>query len=94
MNLISHTAYVVCVNFLYMSCETYSLKSTPKDRFLEKLFMAVLFALRVFVRNFDTDLGLTSDKPTHYLLDHGDFNHVIRFIIGINSYFPHFIQII
>ena len=28
-----------------------SLKSTPNNRFFEKLFMAVLFTLRVFARN-------------------------------------------
>ena len=30
---------------------TYSLKSTPNDRFYEKLFMEILFTLRVFARN-------------------------------------------
>ena len=36
---------------LYISGGTYSLKSTPDDRFLWKLFMAILFTLRVFSRN-------------------------------------------
>ena len=44
-----HLCYVVCV--LYISGGTYSLKSTPNDRFFEKLFMAVLIILRVFARN-------------------------------------------
>ena len=46
MNLVSNTTYAVCVNF-----ETYSLKSTPNDRFFEKLFMAILFTVRVFATN-------------------------------------------
>ena len=50
IDLVSHTTYVVCVNFLYIIGGTYSLKSTPNDRF-EKLFMAILFILRVFARN-------------------------------------------
>ena len=33
IDLVSHTTYVVCVNF-YISGGTYSLKSTPNDRFL------------------------------------------------------------
>ena len=51
IDLVSHTTYVVCVNFLYISGGTYSLKSTPNETFFEKLFMAILFTLRVFVRN-------------------------------------------
>ena len=34
---------------------TYSLKSTPNDRFLENLFMAIGFTLRVFDRNLLRD---------------------------------------
>ena len=50
IDLVSHTTYVVCANFLYISGGTYSLKSTPNDRFFEKLFMAVFeFTLRVFL---------------------------------------------
>ena len=40
--LVSHNTYIVCVIFY-----TYRLKSTPND----KLFMAILFTLRVFGRN-------------------------------------------
>ena len=43
IDLVSHTTYVVCVNFLYISGGAYSLKSTPNDRFFEKLFLAILF---------------------------------------------------
>ena len=61
------------------------------NRFFEKLFMAILFTLRVFARNllrgnrrkntfrisfwclaWDSNFGFSSNKPTHYLLDHGD----------------------
>ena len=51
IDLISHTTYVVCVNFLYISGATYGLNWTPNDRFFEKLFMAILFPFRVFARN-------------------------------------------
>ena len=42
---------MMCVLILYISGGTYSSKSTPKDRFFEKLLMAILFTLRVFARN-------------------------------------------
>ena len=49
-HLVPHSTYAVCVNFIH-SGGTYSLKSTPNDRFYEKLFMAVQITLRVFSRN-------------------------------------------
>ena len=36
---------------IYISGGIYSLKSTPNNRFFEKLFMAILFILRVIARN-------------------------------------------
>ena len=45
----SHTTFIACVNFIHVG--TYSLKSTPNDRFFEKLFMAILFTFRAFARN-------------------------------------------
>ena len=39
---------MLCALILYISDGTYSLKSTPNDSFFEKLFMAILFTLRVF----------------------------------------------
>ena len=38
IDLVSHTTYVVYVNFLYISGGTYSLKSTLNGRCFEKLF--------------------------------------------------------
>ena len=78
---------MLCVLILYISGGTYCLKSTQNDRFSEKLFMAILFTLRVFARNrrrntfrislwclaWGSNPGFSSDKPTHYLLGHGDF---------------------
>ena len=42
---------MLCALILYVSDETYSLTSTPNDRFLGNFFMAGLFTLRVFARN-------------------------------------------
>ena len=47
-DLVSHTTYVVWVNFLYISNGTYSLKSTPNDIFFEKLSMVILFHSQSF----------------------------------------------
>ena len=91
---------MLCVLILYISDGTYSLKSTRYDRYFEKLFMTILFTLRVFGRNllrgnrrnrilfwcltWYSNPGFSSNKPTHYLLDHGDLciwvgEHWIKF---------------
>ena len=93
------------VLILFISGGTYSLKSTPNDRFFEKLFTPILFTLRVFARNllrgnrrrntfrisfwclaWDSNSALSSNKPTHYLLDHGDFAEFIDCKIGKTSF--------
>ena len=50
IDLVSHTTYVVSVNFIH-SGGIYSLKSTPNDKFVEKLLMAIIFTLGVFATN-------------------------------------------
>ena len=47
----SFSHHLCCVLILYKSGGTYSLKSTSNDRFFKKLFMVILFTLRVFDRN-------------------------------------------
>ena len=83
---------MLCVLILYINGGTYSLKSLPNDRSFKKLFMAILFTLRVFARNllrgnrrrnkfrilfrclaWGSTPGFLSNKPTHYLQNHGDF---------------------
>ena len=97
IDLVSPTTYVVCIIF----GGTHSLKSTPNERFSEKLVMAILFTLRVFAGNllignrrrktfcilfwclaWGSNLGFTSNKPTHYLLDYGDFSGSLACKIG------------
>ena len=51
IDLVFHTPLKLSVLILYIRGGTYSLKSTPNDRFFEKLFMGILFTLRVFARN-------------------------------------------
>ena len=48
IDLVSHTTYVVSVNFIHKWRGPYSLKPTPNDRFFEKLFMAILFDAQSF----------------------------------------------
>ena len=78
IGLVSHTNHVVCVN-------RSSLTSTPNDKFFETLFRGwFLFTLRIYSEEiffvfsywcltWSLNLGLTSNKPTHYLQDWGDF---------------------
>ena len=83
IELISHTTYVVCVLILYISGGTYSLKSTPYDRFFfEKLFLAFNYSQSFCQKSaerktpqkyFSYFVGFSSNKPTHCPLDHGDF---------------------
>ena len=88
IDLVSRTTYVVCVLILFISGETYSLKSTPND-------MAILFysqslfqksAKRKSLKNFffhisfwwptwNTNMSFTSNKPTHWFL----FNRFVVF---------------
>ena len=69
---------MLCVLTLYINVGTYNLKSTLNDGLFEKIFMAISFTLRVFAGNLlrgnrRRNPGYSSNKPTHYLLDHGDF---------------------
>ena len=96
---------MLCALILYVSGGTYSLTSTPNDRFLRNFFMAIWFTLRAFARNllrgsrrrnifhisffifFFYDWpgirtkAFASNKPTHYILDHGDFMILLSIII-------------
>ena len=90
---------MLCALILYMSGETYSLKSTTNDRFFDKLFMAILFTLRVFCQKsaerkslkkyffyfvLMSNLGLEPGLYVLYLLDYGDF--IVFFIIVLCFY--------
>ena len=57
---------MLCALILYMSGETYSLKSTPNDRFLSNFFMAILFTLRVLARNYFKKTYLKKKKLVSY----------------------------
>ena len=47
IDLVSHTTYVVCVNFIHKWGDL-QLKLTPNDRFFEKLFMAIFIYSQSF----------------------------------------------
>ena len=51
IDLVSHTTYVVCVNFIHKWRDLQFKVDSERQRFFEKLFMAILFTLRVFARN-------------------------------------------
>ena len=89
-DIVSHTTYVVCVNFI------------PKfkvDSERQKLFMAILFALRHLLKGnrlrntfrilfwclaWGSNPGFTSNKPTHYyLLELGDFSTTPARVAGV-----------
>ena len=49
--IIHLTPFMLYVLILYIRSGTCSLKSTPNNLFFEKLFMSILFSLRIFVRS-------------------------------------------
>ena len=88
---------MLCVLILYISGGSYSLKSTPNDKFSEKLFLAALIYSQSFCQKsaerkppkkyfsyfiFDDCPGIqsqafASNKPTHHIVDPGDFFHTL-----------------
>ena len=82
---------MLCVLIFIHKWRDLQLKSTPNDRFFEKIFVAILFALRVFAKNllrgnrrrnrrnlaWSSNPGFSSYKTTHYLIDQGDFTHEV-----------------
>ena len=71
---------MLCVLVFSKNAGTYSLKSTLKDKVFENVFMTILFTLtgspqrNIFLYFFLLELpDQKPNKPTHYLLDYGDF---------------------
>ena len=58
--LTPHTRYL-CLTILYMSVDDYSLKSTPNDRFFEKLF----YENFIYFQNFNQKTA-ESKSPMKY----------------------------
>ena len=75
------TPLMLCAFILYVSGGTYSLTSTPNDRFFRNFFMAVYFSLRVFARNL-----LRGSHPKNIL-------H-ISFLMTDLGYEPRFLSLI
>ena len=79
--LVSHTTYVVCVSFIH-KCWDLQFKVDSELQIFWEAFHGNLFTLRVFARNLQICLdpswnnGFSSNKPTHYLLDHCEFDVV------------------
>ena len=96
MDLVSNTTYIGCVNFKHQRRDL-QFKNDSDDRLLpEKLFMTILFTFRyllrgsrlrnIFIYSFgcliwDSHRDLTSNKPTQYILNDGNFN--ILFILPL-----------
>ena len=91
IDVVSHTTYVVCVNFIHKWRDLQSKVDSERRIFWEIFHGKFLFTLRVFAKNllrgnrrwstfrifflclaWDSNLGFSSNKPTHYLLNHGE----------------------
>ena len=49
---------MLCVLILYMSGGTYSLKSTPNDRFVGNFFIVILFNLKTLNKSLHRNLRM------------------------------------
>ena len=98
------TPLMLFVLILYISGGTYSLKSSPNDRFFWETFHGNFiysqcycqksaerkspkkyfsyFVLMLCCLAWNSNLGFLSNKPTHYLLDHGDFIFIQLFFLN------------
>ena len=91
IDLVSHTTYVVCVNFRQKWRDLQFKVDSERQLFWETFAWQFLVTFRVFARNllrgnrrrntfrisfrclaWDSNPGFSSNKPIHYLLEHGD----------------------
>ena len=61
IDLLSHATYVVCVHFIH------------KWRDLQFTSLLITFRISFSCLAWDSNPRFSSNKPIHYLLDHGDF---------------------
>ena len=88
IDLVCHTTYVVFVNFIYKWRNLqFKVDSERQIFFMAILFTRRVFARNLLGGNrrrnifrillwclaWNSNPGFSSNKPTHYLLDHGDF---------------------
>ena len=75
---------MLCVLILSISGGTYSLKSTPKDRFFEKLYMAVLLYSQSFCQKSaerkSPKFKVDSERQIFLKTFHGSFTLVSEFL--------------
>ena len=89
IDLVSHSTYVVCVNFIHKWRDLQFKVDFKRQIFWETFRDNFIFTFRVFARNllrgnrrrnimrilfwWGSNPGLSSNKPRYYLLDHCDF---------------------
>ena len=97
IDLVFHTTYVVCVNFIH-KWRDLQFKVDSKRQNFEKLSMAIFIysqksAERKSPKKYFSYFVLMSMKPTHYLLDHGDYITCISLVDDLHFLFDdlHFV---
>ena len=100
IDLVSHTTYVMCVNFLCISGGTYSFKVDSERKIFWEIFHGNFIYSQSFCQKYagwkspkkyfsyfllmsGSNSDFSSNKPTHYLLDHGDFKQLIITILQL-----------
>ena len=91
IDLVSHTTYIVCVNFIHKWRDLQFKVDSERQIFWETFHGNFYLLSEFFARNllrgnprrytfrisfwclaWDSNPDFSSNKPTHYLLDHGD----------------------
>ena len=78
IDLVSHIIYVLCVNserqiFFFMA-SLFTLRVFARN-LLRGYSRRNTFRVSFWCLAWDSNPGFSSNKPTHYLLDHGDFTN-------------------
>ena len=97
IDLVSHTTYIVCVNFIHkwwdlqfkvdferqIFWETFHCNFIYSQSFCQKSAerkspKKYFFRISFWCLVWDLNPGFSSNKPTHYILDHGDFDTSLK----------------
>ena len=99
-DLVSHTTYVVCINFIHkwrdlqfkidskrqIFCETFHGKFIYSPSFCQKSAERKspkkYFSYFVLMSGLGLNPRFSSNKPTHYLLEHGDFMYIPTYLFS------------